>query len=105
MATTRAARALYAVLVTAVLAAPAPAIRPAAPGSGSASAPGSAGAAGPAPLAPAPRPSEPVRARTPGVRGLDVAVPAYVWADDPMLDALTATSPAASVVVLNPGNG
>ncbi|MER5728785.1 spherulation-specific family 4 protein [Streptomyces sp. NPDC002138] len=101
MATTRAARALYAVLVTAVLASPAAAIRSSAPGSGA--------AAQPAPpkdrLAPAPRPSEPVRARIPGARGLDIAVPAYVWADDPMLDELTATGPAASVVVLNPGNG
>ncbi|MFI5980423.1 spherulation-specific family 4 protein [Streptomyces sp. NPDC051555] len=101
MATTRASRALYAVLTVAVLAAPAPAICSAAEGSGGASKRAPA-ASGPAP---APKPSEPVRARIPGVRGMDVAVPAYVWADDPMLDELTATGPAASVVVLNPGNG
>ncbi|WP_330329005.1 spherulation-specific family 4 protein [Streptomyces sp. NBC_00536] len=101
MATTRASRALYAVLTVAVLAAPAPALPSSAPGSAAASrqAPPTSGPA------PAPGPSEPVRARIPGVRGLDIAVPAYVWADDPMLDELTATGPAAAVVVLNPGNG
>ncbi|MEJ8645598.1 spherulation-specific family 4 protein [Streptomyces sp. MS1.HAVA.3] len=41
----------------------------------------------------------------PGVRGLEIGVPAYVWANDAMLTDLTATGPAASVVVLNPGNG
>lgn len=41
--------------------------------------------------------------RTPGVRGLEIAVPAYVRADGPVLSELT--GPAASVVVLNPGNG
>ncbi|MFD9261809.1 spherulation-specific family 4 protein, partial [Streptomyces sp. NPDC059538] len=52
-----------------------------------------------APQAPPPTP------RPPGVRGLEIGVPAYVWANDPMLTDLTATAPAPSVVVLNPGNG
>lgn len=39
------------------------------------------------------------------MRGLEIGVPAYVWANDPMLTDLTATAPAPSVVVLNPGNG
>ncbi|MET9699515.1 spherulation-specific family 4 protein [Streptomyces sp. NPDC006529] len=107
MATTRASRSLYAVLMVVALAAPAPAICSAAagPGQGSgAAAQAGPRASGPVP-APTPGPNEPVRPRLPGVRGLDVAVPAYVWADDPMLDELTATGPAASVVVLNPGNG
>ncbi|KQV19354.1 MULTISPECIES: spherulation-specific family 4 protein [unclassified Kitasatospora] len=38
-------------------------------------------------------------------RGLEIAVPAYVWPGDPMLTGLQTTSSAASVVVLNPGNG
>ncbi|GAA1191530.1 hypothetical protein GCM10009664_65930 [Kitasatospora gansuensis] len=38
-------------------------------------------------------------------RGLEIAVPAYVWPGDPMLTGLQTASPAASVVVLNPGNG
>ncbi|WP_314241895.1 spherulation-specific family 4 protein [Streptomyces kutzneri] len=87
----RAVKALYAALVTALLAASAPAIIAAAR-----DAPHQA-----APLAPTPPPTP----RTPGVRGLDIGVPAYVWANDPMLTDLTATAPAPSVVVLNPGNG
>lgn len=82
----RALRAMYAVLVTVLLAAPAPAVtasaRDAPPAAAHSSAP-----------------------RMPGVRGLEIGVPAYVWADDPMLTDLTETGPAASVVVLNPGNG
>lgn len=94
---TRAAKALYAVLATALLAAPAPAVTASAT-----SGPASAAAPGPDPaVAPAVTPTP----RIPGVRGLEIAVPAYVWADDPMLVDLTATGPAASVVVLNPGNG
>ncbi|MFD4133309.1 spherulation-specific family 4 protein [Streptomyces goshikiensis] len=85
MAPARAVKALYAVLLTSLLAAPAPA--------------GAAGGkAGPDAAAV-------VRPRIPGVRGLEIGVPAYVWADDPMLTDLTAAGPAASVVVLNPGNG
>ncbi|MFD3675861.1 spherulation-specific family 4 protein [Streptomyces sp. NPDC058613] len=61
--------------------------------------------AGPPAVRPAPAPTAPPTPRVPGVRGLEIAVPAYVWANDPMLADLTATSPAASVVVLNPGNG
>ncbi|MFG2229578.1 spherulation-specific family 4 protein [Streptomyces sp. NPDC048723] len=87
----RAVKALYAALVTALLAASAPAIIAAAR-----DAPHRA-----APPAPAPPPTP----RTPGVRGLDIGVPAYVWANDPMLTDLTATAPAPAVVVLNPGNG
>lgn len=94
---TRAAKALYAVLATALLAAPAPAVTASAT---SGPAPAAAPAPGPA-VAPAVTPTP----RIPGVRGLEIAVPAYVWADDPMLVDLTATGPAASVVVLNPGNG
>ncbi|MGW6689054.1 spherulation-specific family 4 protein [Streptomyces sp. NPDC054961] len=93
---TRAAKALYAVLATALLAAPAPAVTASAT-----SGPASAASAPGAPVAPTVTPTP----RAPGVRGLEVAVPAYVWADDPMLVGLTATGPAASVVVLNPGNG
>ncbi|MFD9334022.1 spherulation-specific family 4 protein [Streptomyces sp. NPDC060028] len=95
----RAAKALYAVVVTFLLAAPAPAVTASASG-------GRAG--GPAAVtAPAPAPAPPVtpRPRIPGVRGLEIGVPAYVWADDPLLGDLVATGPAASVVVLNPGNG
>lgn len=40
--------------------------------------------------------------RTPGVRGPEIAVPAYVRADGPVLSELTATAPGASLVVLNP---
>ncbi|MGE7384068.1 spherulation-specific family 4 protein [Streptomyces sp. NPDC004126] len=84
MAPARVLKALYAVALIVLLAAPAPAV------------PASARQAEPSP-APAPR--------IPGVRGLEIGVPAYVRAGDPMLTALTATTPAASVVVLNPGNG
>jgi hypothetical protein len=42
---------------------------------------------------------------TTSTRGLEIAVPAYVWPGDPMLADLTAAKPAASVIVLNPGNG
>ncbi|WP_239516104.1 MULTISPECIES: spherulation-specific family 4 protein [unclassified Streptomyces] len=106
---TRAAKAVYAVLATLLLAAPAPAVTASA----------SSGRAPSATAAPAPAQAETVTRgqdqapapqviptpRRPGVRGLEIAVPAYVWADDPMLVELTATGPAASVVVLNPGNG
>ncbi|MFD9304314.1 spherulation-specific family 4 protein [Streptomyces sp. NPDC060048] len=96
---TRAAKAVYAVLATLLLAAPAPAVTASA-SSGRAAAAAAAGAPGPA-AAPQVTPTP----RRPGVRGLEIAVPAYVWADDPMLVELSATGPAASVVVLNPGNG
>ncbi|MCX4803430.1 spherulation-specific family 4 protein [Streptomyces sp. NPDC058682] len=86
----RAVKALYAALVAALLAASAPAIIAAA-----------RDVSGPA----APVPDPPPTPRTPGVRGLEIGVPAYVWANDPMLTDLTATAPAPSVVVLNPGNG
>ncbi|WP_405532575.1 spherulation-specific family 4 protein [Streptomyces avidinii] len=86
----RAVKALYAALVTALLVASAPAI---------------IAAARDAPPAAAPEPAPPPTPRLPGVRGLEIGVPAYVWADDPMLTDLTATAPAPSVVVLNPGNG
>ncbi|PWK69338.1 spherulation-specific family 4 protein [Streptomyces sp. CG 926] len=86
----RAVKALYAALVTALLAVSAPAI---------------IAAARDTPPRAAPAPDPPPTPRTPGVRGLDIGVPAYVWADDPMLTDLTATAPAPSVVVLNPGNG
>lgn len=87
----RAVKALYAAVVTALLAASAPAIIAAAQD-------------GPRPAAPAST-APPPTPRTPGVRGLEIGVPAYVWANDPMLTDLTATAPAPSVVVLNPGNG
>ncbi|MFD8894615.1 spherulation-specific family 4 protein [Streptomyces sp. NPDC059566] len=86
----RAVKALYAALVTALLVASAPAI---------------IAAARDAPPAAAPEPTPPPTPRPPGVRGLEIGVPAYVWANDPMLTDLTATAPAPSVVVLNPGNG
>ncbi|MFI7355451.1 spherulation-specific family 4 protein [Streptomyces avidinii] len=86
----RAVKALYAALVTALLAASAPAI---------------IAAARDAPPAAAPEPTPPPTPRLPGVRGLEIGVPAYVWANDRMLTDLTATAPAPSVVVLNPGNG
>ncbi|WKD36130.1 spherulation-specific family 4 protein [Streptomyces xanthophaeus] len=87
----RAVKALYAALVAALLAASAPAIIAAARDASQQAAP--------------PAPNPPPTPRTPGVRGLEIAVPAYVWANDPMLTDLTATAPAPSVVVLNPGNG
>ncbi|MFG2820579.1 spherulation-specific family 4 protein [Kitasatospora sp. NPDC048365] len=40
-----------------------------------------------------------------GTRGLEIAVPAYVYPGDPMVTGLQGASPAASVVVLNPNNG
>ncbi|WP_326593012.1 spherulation-specific family 4 protein [Streptomyces sp. NBC_01294] len=86
----RAVKALLAVLATLLLAAPAPALTASARDAPPAAAP---------PPTPAPKP------RMPGVRGLEIGVPAYVWANDAMLTDLTATGPAASVVVLNPGNG
>ncbi|MFI5618791.1 spherulation-specific family 4 protein [Streptomyces sp. NPDC051567] len=105
MPRSRAVRALYGVLAAAVLAAPAPVgtaqARRAAPPPVAAP----ASPAAPAAPAPAPVPTTPPTPRAPGVRGLEIGVPAYVWADDPMLADLTATGPAASVVVLNPGNG
>ncbi|MCX5197149.1 spherulation-specific family 4 protein [Streptomyces sp. NBC_00249] len=118
MARARAVKALYAVLLTGLLAAPAPAVDASADGPRTpARLPGERPQASPAP-APAPAPASPSAAapaapapsvrptpRPPGVRGLEIAVPAYVWADDPVLADLTATGPAASVVVLNPGNG
>lgn len=94
---TRAAKAVYAILATLLLAAPAPAVTASA-----SSQPSRTQARTPAP---APTPAVRPTPRAAGVRGLEIAVPAYVWADDPMLVDLTATSPAASVVVLNPGNG
>lgn len=124
MARARAVKALYAVLVTWLLAAPAPAPGPAvtapsaapragrppaaAPAAPPAPAPAPAPASAPAPVPappPAPTPAPPLRPRTPGVRGLEIAVPAYAWASDPVLVGLTDTGPAVSVVVLNPGNG
>lgn len=98
---TRAAKAVYAVLAMLLLAAPAPAVTASA-----SSEPARDQTRGRTP-APAPAPTPEVRPtpRAPGVRGLEIAVPAYVWANDPMLVDLTATSPATSIVVLNPGNG
>ncbi|MGW7457539.1 spherulation-specific family 4 protein [Streptomyces sp. NPDC054797] len=95
----RAVKALYASLAVFLLAAPAPAVT------------ASARDAPPvAPAASAPQHTEPDTGppptpRTPGVRGLEIGVPAYVWANDRVLSGLTATAPAPSVVVLNPGNG
>ncbi|MGK4585630.1 spherulation-specific family 4 protein [Kitasatospora sp. HPMI-4] len=40
-----------------------------------------------------------------GARGLEIGVPAYVWPGDPMLSGLQTATPAASIVILNPGNG
>ncbi|GAA2836308.1 hypothetical protein GCM10010441_70880 [Kitasatospora paracochleata] len=40
-----------------------------------------------------------------GTRGLEVAVPAYVYPGDAMVTGLQAATPAASIVVLNPNNG
>ncbi|MFG2750535.1 spherulation-specific family 4 protein [Streptomyces xanthophaeus] len=107
----RAVKAFYAVLVTASLAAPAPAVTASArteDGARAADPQRSARSkpkAEPIAPAPAPAPSVPPVPRAPGVRGLEIGVPAYVWANDHMLSDLTATGPAASVVVLNPGNG
>ncbi|MFG2874286.1 spherulation-specific family 4 protein [Streptomyces sp. NPDC048337] len=87
----RAVKALYTLVVTALLAAPSPAPAP-----------------GPDATV---RTAEPARVvtsaapRIPGVRGMEIAVPAYVGARDRMLADLTATEPAPSLVVLNPGNG
>ncbi|MFE9479389.1 spherulation-specific family 4 protein [Streptomyces spororaveus] len=86
----RAVKALYAALVTALLAVSAPAI---------------IAAARDTPPQATPAPDPPPTPRTSGVRGLEIGVPAYVWANDPMLTDLTAAAPAPSVVVLNPGNG
>ncbi|MCX5379864.1 spherulation-specific family 4 protein [Streptomyces sp. NBC_00091] len=97
MAPARALKALYAVALIGLLAAPAPAV----PASAR---PAEKPAEKPAER-PAGTPTVTPTPRIPGVRGLEIGVPAYVWADDPMLAALTATTPAASVVVLNPGNG
>ncbi|MFB7180305.1 spherulation-specific family 4 protein [Streptomyces sp. NPDC056257] len=88
----RAAKALYAVLATLLLAAPAPAVTASARDA-------------PVVTADSPTPTPPPMPRMPGVRGLEIGVPAYVSANDRMLTDLTATGPAASVVVLNPGNG
>ncbi|MFJ3727671.1 spherulation-specific family 4 protein [Streptomyces sp. NPDC090045] len=88
----RAAKALYAVLATLLLAAPAPAVTASARDA-------------PVVATDAPAPNPPPMPRMPGVRGLEIGVPAYVSANDRMLTDLTATGPAASVVVLNPGNG
>lgn len=102
----RAAKAVYAVLATLLLAAPAPAVTASASSDpGRTSDPGRAAEARGRIPALAPAPAVRPTPRAAGVRGLEIAVPAYVWADDPMLVALTATSPAPSVVVLNPGNG
>ncbi|MEU9162138.1 spherulation-specific family 4 protein [Streptomyces sp. NPDC048424] len=88
----RAVKALYAVLATLLLAAPAPAVTASARDA-------------PVVAADAPTTTPPPMPRMPGVRGLEIGVPAYVPANDRMLTDLTATGPAASVVVLNPGNG
>ncbi|MER6313135.1 spherulation-specific family 4 protein [Streptomyces sp. NPDC001581] len=88
----RAVKALYAVLATLLLAAPAPAVTVSARDASVVT-------------ADAPMPTPPPMPRMPGVRGLEIGVPAYVSANDRMLTDLTATGPAASVVVLNPGNG
>lgn len=103
---TRAAKAFCAVLGTLLLAAPAPAdTASATSGQAPGAATATAASRGPGPAAAPPAPAVTPTPRRPGVRGLEIAVPAYVWADDPMLADLTATRPAASVVVLNPGNG
>ncbi|MFJ4777733.1 spherulation-specific family 4 protein [Streptomyces sp. NPDC088762] len=91
----RAVKALYALVVTALLAAPAPATAPAATEPARTAERESAGSPATSRAAP----------RVPGVRGVEIAVPAYAGAKDRMLAELTATEPAASVVVLNPGNG
>lgn len=93
----RAVKALYAVVLIALLAAPAPASAPAGTAAARTAADPAAG-----PGAPAAPPATP---RMPGVRGVEIAVPAYVGAKDRMLADLTATEPAPSLVVLNPGNG
>uniref|UniRef100_A0AAU2JIT4 Spherulation-specific family 4 protein n=1 Tax=Streptomyces sp. NBC_00049 TaxID=2903617 RepID=A0AAU2JIT4_9ACTN len=103
----RAVKALYALLVVLLLAAPAPAITASArDDTDQAPTVRAARPARPADrIAPAPAPTTPPTPRMPGVRGLEIGVPAYVWANDRMLNGLTATGPAASIVVLNPGNG
>ncbi|MFH7597570.1 hypothetical protein WDV06_21065 [Streptomyces racemochromogenes] len=95
LAPARALRSFYAVLPTAALAAPAP------------DATASAEPPSPRPSS-GPGPAGTVAARVPrapGVRGLEIAVRAYVRAGDPVPAELTATGPAASVVVLDPGHG
>ncbi|MGW4504072.1 spherulation-specific family 4 protein [Streptomyces sp. NPDC004436] len=100
----RAVKALFAVLATVLLAAPAPSVTAPAPAR-HVSAP-AAGSGAPQPGSdPAREPAPTPTPRLPGVRGLDIGVPAYVHTNDRMLSDLTATSPAPSVVVLNPGNG
>ncbi|THA58320.1 spherulation-specific family 4 protein [Streptomyces sp. A1136] len=120
MARARAAKALYAVVTVLLLTAPAPACeasgRTTSAGDGAATPSASARPAEPVPgperdaaagstAESLPAPGTPPGPRAPGTRSLEVAVPAYVWADDPMLSGLTASGPAVSVVVLNPGNG
>ncbi|WP_329193113.1 MULTISPECIES: spherulation-specific family 4 protein [unclassified Streptomyces] len=95
MARARVVKALYAAATVLLLVATAPAC----------TAPAAAPSAAARTSAPAPAPVAPPGPRAPGVRGLEVAVPAYVGADAPMLSALAAAGPAVSVVVLNPGNG
>ncbi|MFJ1865456.1 spherulation-specific family 4 protein [Streptomyces sp. NPDC088097] len=102
MAPARAVKALYAVVLIALLAAPAPAVTASANGARAARAPA---VKAPRTPAPAPSPTFIPNPRAPGERGLEIAVPAYARADDPMPVDLVAASPAASVVVLNPGNG
>lgn len=127
MARARAAKALYAVVTVLLLAAPAPACeasgRTTSAGDRAATPSASARLPEPEPV-PEPVPDAAVGStagstaeslpappvispgpRAPGARRLEVAVPAYVWADDPMLSGLTASGQAVSVVVLNPGNG
>ncbi|MEV7171891.1 spherulation-specific family 4 protein [Streptomyces sp. NPDC093224] len=100
----RAVKALFAVLATVLLAAPAPSVTAPAPAR-HVSAP-AAGSGAPQPGSdPAREPGPTPTPRLPGVRGLDIGVPAYVHTNDRMLSDLTATSPAPSIVVLNPGNG
>ncbi|MEU6309560.1 spherulation-specific family 4 protein [Streptomyces sp. NPDC047014] len=86
----RAVKALFAVLAAVLLAAPAPPVTAPVRYTASADVP----LTGPPPT---PRP--------PGVRGLEIAVPTYVHANDRMMDDVTRAAPAPSVVVLNPGNG
>ncbi|MFF4318818.1 spherulation-specific family 4 protein [Streptomyces sp. NPDC001568] len=111
MAPARAVQALYAVLLAVLLAVAAAVVKAAADGTHAArrpagtAPPSDAASSPPASPIPPPAPRVTPTPRPPGVRGLDIAVPAYVWSDDRMLTDLTATGPAASVVVLNPGNG
>ncbi|MEU8773812.1 spherulation-specific family 4 protein [Streptomyces sp. NPDC048606] len=112
----RAVKVLYAVLLTALLVASVPAViavaegfrNPTATGVPAAAPPSATPSPPPSPTAlpaPAAPPTVTPTPRPPGVRGLEIGVPAYVWADAPMLTDVTATGPAASLVVLNPGNG